>query len=61
MELNLKSITANSVEYLLFGLAISLAVNFVTNEKLPYEQLVMIAVLASLIYATTDFLNKHSK
>lgn len=57
MELNIQNITKNSVNYLLFGLAIAIAVNFVTDEKLSYEKLIMIAILSSLIYATTEYIN----
>lgn len=61
MELNIQSITAKSVNYLLFGLAIAISVNFVTDEKVSFEKLVMIAVLASFIYATTDYINNKEK
>jgi hypothetical protein len=47
--------TTKSIKFLLFGLAMAISVNVITEEKLPFEQLLMVAFVASFIYAVNDF------
>lgn len=55
--MNTQNIISKSTNYLLFGLAIALAVNVICEEKLTFEQIIMICIASSLIYSIADHIN----
>ena len=55
-KLSTKKIIYKSINYIIFGISISIMVNFVTNDTLTFEELLSICVFASLIYATSPIL-----
>lgn len=57
--MELSEIINNSGKYFLFGLAISIAVNTVTDDILPFDKLLMIAIVSSLIYSITEYLEDN--
>lgn len=55
-ELSTRKIILKSINYIIFGISITIMVNFITNDTLSFEELLSICVFASLIYASTPVL-----
>lgn len=55
--MNTQNIISKSTKYLLFGLAIAISVNVICDEKLTFDQIIMICISSSFIYSMTEYVN----
>lgn len=53
-QLDTKQIIAKTIRYFIFGFSIAVSVHIITNEILKSDQLLSIAIVAALIYASMD-------